>query len=34
LASECAAGNRGYQSACRALRALNGDAEQKPNTTN
>ena len=34
LASECAAGNRGYQSACRALRALNGEAEQKPITTN
>lgn len=28
LASECAAGNKGYQTACRALRALNGEAEQ------
>jgi len=34
LASECAAGNKGYQSACKALRALNGEAEQKPITTN
>jgi hypothetical protein len=34
LASECAAGNKGYESACKALRALNGEAEQKPITAN
>jgi hypothetical protein len=34
LAAECAAGHKGYQNACKAIRALNGEVEQKPVTTN
>jgi len=34
LAAECAAAHSGYQNACKALRALNGEDEQKPITPN
>lgn len=34
LAAECAAGYKGYENACKALRTLNGEVEKKPNMTN